>query len=59
VTWTSATGLTWTPTQVSGLGGGGSQAVTALVSSGSAVTGIGSTATIQGRQFLLLALPRR
>ena len=59
VTWTSATGLTWTPTQVSGLGGGGSQAVTALVSSGSAVTGIGSTATMQGRQFLLLALPHR
>ena len=59
VTWTSATGLTWTPAQVSGLGGGGSQAVTALVSSGSAVTGIGSTATMQGRQFLLLALPHR
>ena len=58
VTWTSATGLTWTPAQVSGLGGGGSNAVTALVSSGSAVTGIGSTATMQGRQFLLLALPR-
>ena len=57
VTWTSATGLTWTPAQVSGLGGGGSQAVTALVSSGSAVTGIGSTATMQGRQFFLLALP--
>ena len=59
VTWTSATGLTWTPAQVSGLGGGGSHAVTALVSSGSAVTGIGSTATMQGQQFLLLALPRR
>ena len=58
VTWTSATGLTWTPAQVSGLGGGGSNVVTALVSSGSAVTGIGSTATMQGRQFLLLALPR-
>jgi len=58
VTWTSATGLTWTQAQVSGLGGGGSHAVTALVSSGSAVTGIGSTATMAGRQFLLLALPR-
>ena len=57
VTWTSATGLTWTPAQVSGLGGGGSQALTALVSSGSAVAGIGSTATMQGRRFLLLALP--
>ena len=59
VMWTSSTGLTWTPVQVSGLGGGGSQAVTALVSSGSAVTGIGSTATMQGHQFLLLALPHR
>ncbi len=58
VMWTSATGITWTPAQVSGLGGGGSPAVTALVSSGSAVTGIGSTATMQGRQFLLLTLPR-
>ncbi len=57
-TWTSATGMTWTPAPVSGLGGGGSHAVTALVSSGSAVAGIGSTATVQGRQFLLLALPR-
>ncbi len=59
VTWTSGTGLTWTPAQVSGLRGGGSQAVTALVSSGSGVTGIGSTATMQGRQFLFLALPHR
>ena len=59
MTWISATGLTWTPAQVSGLGGGGSQTLTALVSSGSAVTGIGSTATMQGRQFLILALPHR
>ncbi len=58
VTWTSATGLTWTPAQVSGLGGGGNHAVTALASSGSAVTGIGSTATMGGQQFLLLTLPR-
>ena len=58
VTWTSATGLSWTPAQVSDLGGGGSHAITALVSSGSAVTGIGSTATMGGQQFLLLALPR-
>jgi hypothetical protein len=57
VTWTSATGLSWTPAQVSGLGGGGSHAVTGLASSGSAVTGIGSTATMQSQQFLLLALP--
>jgi serine/threonine protein kinase len=56
--WTSATGMTWTPGHVSGLDGG-SQSVTALVSSGSAVTGIGSTATMQGQQFLLLALAHR
>ncbi len=59
LSWTSATGMTWTPAQVSGLSGGGSHAVTALASSGSAVTGIGSTATMQGQQFLLLALPHR
>jgi serine/threonine protein kinase len=58
MTWTSATGLTWTPAQVSGLGSG-THAVTALTSSGSAVTGIGSTATMAGQQFLLLALPHR
>jgi hypothetical protein len=57
VTWTSATGATWTPAQVSGLGGGGSDEITALASSGSAVTGIGSTATMQSRQVLILALP--
>jgi hypothetical protein len=54
--WTSASGLTWTPARVSGLGGG-SQEVTALASSGPAVTGIGVTATARGRQFLVLALP--
>jgi hypothetical protein len=59
MTWTSAAGMTWTPAQVSGLGSGGSHAVTALASSGAAVTGIGSTATTQGQQFLLLALPHR
>jgi hypothetical protein len=59
VTWTSAAGMTWTPAPVSGLGGGGSHTVTALTSSGSGVTGIGSTVTMQGQQFLLLALPHR
>ncbi len=54
--WTSASGLSWTPARVSGLGSG-SGAITALASSGQAVTGIGSTATTQRRQFLLLALP--
>jgi hypothetical protein len=59
VTWTSAAGMTWTPAPVSGRGGGGSHPVTALTSSGSGVTGIGSTVTMQGQQFLLLALPHR
>ena len=54
--WTSASGLTWTPARASGLAGG-SQEVTALASSGPAVTGIGVTATARGRQFLVLALP--
>ena len=56
VAWTSASGLTWTQVPVSGLGGG-SDAITALASSGSAVTAVGSAATSQGRRFLLLALP--
>ena len=54
--WTSATGLSWTPAQVGGLGGGNA-AITALASSGSGVTGIGSTATTKRSRFLLLALP--
>jgi len=56
VRWTSATGAAWTQTKVSALGDG-SGAITALTSSGSAVTGIGSAATMAGRRFLLLALP--
>ena len=56
VMWTSASGLTWTPARVSGLGGG-SQEVTALASSGPAVTGISVTATTRSRRFLVLALP--
>ena len=55
VMWISASGMTWTPAQVSGMGSG-SQQVTALASSGPAVAGIGSTATARGRQFLLLTL---
>jgi serine/threonine protein kinase len=53
--WTSATGLSWAPVQVSGLGAG-NDAITALAASGSAVAGIGSAATTQGRRFLLLAV---
>jgi len=56
VTWTSTAGAAWTPALVDALGGSGSQQITALASSGPAVTGIGATATMQGRQFLILAL---
>ena len=54
--WTSATGLSWSPTPVTGLGGG-SGMIAALASSGPAVIGIGSSDTLQSRRFLLLDLP--
>ncbi len=56
MTWTSTAGAAWTPALVDALGGSGSQQITALASSGPAVTGIGATATMHGRQFLILAL---
>jgi hypothetical protein len=59
VMWTSAAGTAWTPAPVDGLGGSGSQEITALASSGPAVTGVGAAATMQGRQILILALPPR
>ncbi len=64
VTWTSAAGTAWTSALVDGLGGSGSQEITALAPSGPAVTGpavtgVGAAATMQGRQFLILALPPR
>jgi hypothetical protein len=55
-TWTSATGSTWTSVQVSGLSGGGAHDVAALVSSGSAVTGIGLAATPQSQQPITVNL---
>jgi Protein kinase domain len=54
--WTSATGSSWTPAQVSGLSGGGAHEVAALVSSGSAVSGIGLTATQQSQQPVVVSL---
>ena len=54
--WTSATGSSWASTQVSGLGGGGTHEVAALVSSGSAVSGIGLTATQQSQQPVIVSL---
>jgi hypothetical protein len=54
--WTSATGLTWTPAQLSGLSGGGMHEITALVSSGSAITGIGTAATQPTQQPVTVSL---
>ncbi len=55
--WTSATAATWTPDQVGGLSGGGVHEITALISSGSAVLGIGSIATAQGDQPITVSVP--
>jgi hypothetical protein len=54
--WTSATGSAWASAQISGLSGGGSHEISALVSSGSAVTGIGLTATQQAQQPVVVSL---
>jgi hypothetical protein len=54
--WTSATGSAWASAQVSGLGGGGAHQISALVSSGSGVSGIGTIATEQSQQALTLSL---
>jgi Protein kinase domain len=54
--WTSATGSAWSSAQVSGLSGAGTHEITALISSGSAVTGIGLTATQQAQQPVTVSL---
>jgi len=54
--WTSATGSAWASVQVSGLSGGGAHQITALVPSGSAVSGIGTITTEQSQQALTLSL---
>jgi hypothetical protein len=54
--WTSATGSRWSAAQVSGLSGGGAHEIAALVSSGSAVTGIGVTTTAQDLQPVTVSL---
>ena len=57
--WTSAAGASWTPSQASDLNGAGAWQITALASSGSAVTGIGSVATQASQQTVTLTLPAR
>ena len=54
--WTSATGSAWSSAQVSGLSGGGVQQISALVSAGSGVSGIGTVATGQSQRALTLSL---
>ncbi len=54
--WTSAAGSAWSSAQVSGLSGGGAQQISALISAGSGVSGIGTVATGQSQQALTLSL---
>jgi hypothetical protein len=54
--WTSATGSAWAPTQVSGLSGGGAHEIAALIPSGSAVTGVGLTATPRSQQPVVVSV---
>jgi serine/threonine protein kinase len=55
--WTSADGASWTRSPAGGLTGGGSHDLTALASSGSAVTGIDSVQTQAAQQFVVRRLP--
>ena len=55
--WSSADGTRWTRSQVSGLTGGGSHAITALAVSGAGVAAIDSVQTQASQQFVVLRLP--
>ena len=57
--WTSAGGASWTQSHVAGLSGSGAHQLTALASSDTTVTGIGSIATQQNQQSVILTLPAR
>ncbi len=60
--WTSAAGVSWKPSQSSGLNGSEGWQIDALAPSGSVVTGIGTIVTQQSQQtvtFTLPAPPRR
>ncbi|MBV9094067.1 MAG: hypothetical protein JO132_09360 [Streptosporangiaceae bacterium] len=59
-TWTSADGTAWAQTPIGGVtgaGSGGAHLITALASSGSAVTGIGSVATQQSQGAFTVIVP--
>ena len=55
--WTSATGVSWKPSQSSGLNGSEAWQIDALAPSGSAVTGIGTIITQQSQQTVTFTLP--
>ena len=55
--WTSATGVSWKPSQSSGLKGSEAWQIDALAPSGSAVTGIGTIITQQSQQTVTFSLP--
>jgi hypothetical protein len=55
--WTSATGVSWKPSQSSGLNGSEAWQIDALAPSGSAVTGIGTIITQRSQQTVTFTLP--
>jgi hypothetical protein len=57
--WTSTTGVTWKPSQSSGLNGSEAWQIDTLAPAGSAVTGIGTIITQQNQQTVTFTLPSR
>ena len=55
--WTSANGVSWKPSQSSGLNGSGAWQIDALAPSGAAVAGIGTIVTQQSQQTVTFTLP--
>ena len=55
--WTSATGVSWKPSESSSLNGSGAWQIDALAPAGTAVTGIGTIVTQQSQQTVTFTLP--
>jgi hypothetical protein len=55
--WTSANGVTWKPSQSSGLNGSEAWQIDALAPSGSGVAGVGTIVTQQSQQTVTFTLP--
>ena len=55
--WTSATGVSWKPSESSSLNGSGGWQIDALAPAGTAVTGIGTIVTEKGQQTVTFTLP--